>query len=243
MLHDFTEFDSMGFDALRKALNRRVIVNSARLLPSNVNRVWVVETDVRPVVVKRFFTDKSGVEFETLLRARDKGIAVPIPFWKEGDYLVEEYIEGEGCDRLMNHMFRADIAEKIGLWLAGFHACLRDGEGATILGDAVLSNFISSEGRVFCVDLEDAKPGDPIEDLGGMSACILGSEPFFTPIKFDLCLRLIASYEDASGVAVKERVRPYISNHLKSDARRKPLFRRTLIAAAKGLEKGWPELH
>lgn len=243
MLSDYTALDSMGFEALRKALNQRVVVNSSRLLPSNVNRVWVVETDVRPVVVKRFFTGKAGVEFETLLRARAGGLSVPLPFWNEGEYLVEEYIEGELCDRLINHMFRSDIAEMIGVWLAGFHTALRDDWGSTIVGDAALSNFISSEGGVYCVDLEEARPGDPAEDLGDMCACMLGSEPFFTPIKFDLCMRLISSYESASGTEMKERVRPHISSHLKSDARRKPLFRRTLMAAAKALERGWPELH
>lgn len=243
MLTDFTALDSLAFEALKKALNQRLVVNRSTLLPSGVNRVWVVETDVRPVVVKRFFSGKAGVEFETLLRARSKGVSVPLPFWKEGEYLVEEYIEGEGCDRLINQMFRSDIAETIGKWLADFHAKLSDERGHTILGDASLSNFISSEGRVFCVDLEDARLGEPVEDLGDMSACILGSEPFFTPVKFDLCLRMISSYEQASGAEMRERARPYISRHLQADARRKPLFRRTLVAAAKGLERGWPELH
>jgi len=242
MLTDFTALDSLAFDALKKALNQRLVVNRATLIPSAVNRIWVVETDVRPVVVKRFFSGKAGIEFEMLLRARSKGVPVPLPFWKEGEYLVEEYIEGEGCDRLINQMFRSDIAEKIGRWLADFHAKVKDDRGHTILGDATLSNFISSEGSIFCVDLEDARPGEPVEDLGDMSACILGSEPFFTPIKFDLCMRMISSYEQASGTDMKERVRPYVSSHLRADARRKPLFRRTLVAAAKGLERGWPEL-
>lgn len=243
MLGDFTTLDSMGFEALKKALNQRVVVNRATLMPSNVNRVWIVETDVRPVVIKRFFSGRAGSEFETLLRARSKGLSVPLPYWKEGDYIVEEYVEGEGCDRLINQMFRSDVAESIGVWLADFHTALREDRGTTIVGDAALSNFISSEGKVFCVDLEDARLGDSIEDIGDIAACILGSEPFFTPIKFDLCLRLISSYEKASGTEIKERVRPYVSRHLRSDARRKPLFRRTLTAAAKGLERAWPELH
>ncbi|MBN1677331.1 MAG: hypothetical protein JW880_02215 [Candidatus Thermoplasmatota archaeon] len=243
MLSDFTALDSLGFEALKNALNQRVVVNKVTLLPSGVNRVWVVETNVRPVVVKRFFTGKAGTEFETLLRARARGIFVPLPFWKDKEYIVEEYIEGEGCDRLINHLFRFDIADKIGTWLADFHERLLDDRGHTILGDAILSNFICSEQNLFCVDLEDARLGAPVEDLGQVSACILGSEPFFTPIKFDLCLRLLSSYENASGTDVKEQVRPHISKRLRSDARKKPLFRRTLVAAARGLERGWPEIH
>jgi tRNA A-37 threonylcarbamoyl transferase component Bud32 len=242
MLGDFTALDSLAFEALKNALNRRVVVNSVRLVPSVVNRVWVVETDVRPVVVKRFFSGKAGVEFETLLRVRPRGLPVPLPYWKDGEYLVEEYVEGEGCDRLINQMFRSDVAEMIGAWLAGFHSALREDDRDIVVGDVALGDFIVSEGRVFCVDLEDTGPGDPIEDLGGLSARILGSEPFFTPIKFELCSRLITSYENASGTDARERVRPHISRRLRADARRKPLFRRTLVAAAKGLDRGWPEL-
>lgn len=242
MLSDFTALDSMAHEALKNALNRRVVVNGVKLMPSAVNRVWIVETDVRPVIVKRFFSGKAGVEFETLLRARSKGLAVPLPYWRDGEYVVEEYVEGEGCGRLINQMFRSDTAEMIGTWLAEFHSALREDDVCLVVGDVGLEDFISSEGRVFCVDLEDAGPGDPIEDLGGISARILGSEPFFTPIKFELCNRLISSYERAAGAQAKESVRSHISRRLRADARRKPLFRRTLIAAAKALDRGWPEL-
>ncbi len=242
MLDDLTSLDSLGYEALKKALNQRVVVNKVRLLPSSVNRVWLVETDVRPIIVKKFLSRKAGNEFEALIKAKSAGLAVPLPLWKEGDYLVLEYIHGETCDRMINHMFSAEVAAKLGLWLGGFHGGMNDGGPGTITGDAALSNFILFEGAVYGVDLEDSREGEPLEDVGDLAASILGSEPFFTPIKFDLCFRMIRAYERSTGVDAMEQVRPYIARHLRKDAKNKPLFRRTLVGAAKSLERGWPRL-
>ena len=242
MLEDLTALDSYGWEALKKSLNQRIVLNRVRLVPSKKNRVWIAETDVRPVVVKRSLTGNCGTEFEALLMARQNSVAVPYPLWKEDDYLVLEYVPGDSCEVLINCMFSSEAAEGIGSWLSGFHRKLGSGDQTRIMGDAVLSNFIMADGGIFGVDLEDSRLGDPLDDLGQISASMLGSEPFFTPVKFDLCLRLIESYDRASSTDSRERVRPYVSKHLRQDAKAKPLFRRTLVAAAHSLEKGWPEL-
>ena len=242
MPEDLTLLDSFAWEAVKKALNQRVVVSSARLVSSRVNRVWVVETDVRPVVVKRFLSGKSGNEFESLLIAKRAGLSVPYPLCKERDYLVTEYISGESCDVMINKMFSDAAAEGIGSWLASYHSLLSDGPSKRIMVDASLSNFILSDGRVFGVDLEDSKTGDPMDDIGKAAASVLDSEPFFTPVKFDLCAKMIRSYEKEMGCEIMERVRPFVSKHLREDARLKPLFRRTLLVAARSLETGWPRL-
>ncbi|MCU0852428.1 MAG: hypothetical protein MUC90_04125, partial [Thermoplasmata archaeon] len=133
-------------------------------------------------------------------------------------------------------------AEEAGAWLARFHEKLSFGGAARIMGDAVLSNFIMADQELVGVDLEDCEKGNPFDDLGQLAGSILGSEPFFTPIKFDLCVHMIARYEKTAHVDALEKVRPFVAKHLRIDARRKPLFRRTLLAAAKSLENSWPEL-
>jgi len=239
---DLTAIDTLGWDALRKALNQRVVVTSIRLLPSRVNRVWVVETDVRPVVVKRSLSGRCGKEFEALVLSKSAGLDVPYPLYMEGDYLVEEYLPGESCDTMINHLFSREAAEGIGAWMARFHSTFRLDGSTRVMADSVLSNFIFYDGKVSGVDLENSTYGNELDDLGQAAASILGSEPFFTPMKFDLCLRMIGTYETATGIAVRESVRPFISRYLRFDAKRKPLFRRTLILAARSLERGWPEL-
>lgn len=242
MLSDLTTLDPLAWDALKKALNQRVVVGRVRLLPSRRNRVWVVETDVRPVVVKRFLSERGGHEFETVLQARLAGLDVPYPLWSDGSHMVSEYIGGESCELMINHMFSREAAEAMGTWLALFHTRLADGDSAKIMADAVLSNFVFFEKRVFGVDFEDSRIGDPFDDVGQLAANILGSEPFFTPVKFDLCLQMIRSYGRTRGRDVVETIRPYVSKHLRQAARTKPLFRRTLVSAAKSLERGWPKL-
>jgi tRNA A-37 threonylcarbamoyl transferase component Bud32 len=242
MLDDPTRLDSLGWEAVKKALNQRVVVTETRFVPSRVNRVWIVETDVHPVVVKRFLSGKCGNEFESLLLARGAGVSVPYPLASHGDYLVMEYLPGEGCDVLINKMFSWKAAEAIGRWLAVFHRKLSTDFGTRIRRDAVLANFLVSDGIVYGIDLEDSAIGDPMDDVGQLGASILGSEPFFTPIKFDLCTRMLRAYEEVAKSEVFELSRMYIARHLLLDARQKPLFRRTLVDAAKSLETKWPNL-
>ena len=242
MAQDLTALDSTGWDALRSALNQRVVLVNERLIPSRRNRVWVVETDVRPVIVKRSLSGKAENEFQSLVMARERNLDVPFPLYRSGDYMVLEYVAGERCDSLINHLFSAEAADKLGSWLARFHHEFSDGRSQSIMADAELTNFQLYDGRLFGMDLEDACPGEPMDDLGQLIASILGSEPVFTPIKFDLCMRLLESYETESGMEAIESSRPFVSKHLRLAAATRPLFRRTLIEASKSLEYGWPPL-
>lgn len=242
MLSDLTAMDSFGWDILKKALNQRVVVVRSSLVPSIRNRVWLVETDVRPVVVKRSLSGRSPEEFETMLLAKKAGLAVPYPLYMDNAYLVTEYISGESCSLLVNRMFNARAAEGIGDWLGAFHESMESSGRSLTMCDAVLENFIMHEGTVYGVDLEDAAPGDPMDDLGRMASSILGNEPFFTPIKFDLCFRMIESYEARTGMESMESVRPYVSKHLRLSVRSRPLYRRPFAEVAQSIEKRWPRL-
>jgi hypothetical protein len=194
------------------------------------------------VVVKRFLSGRGGNEFESLVLARSKGLNVPYPLATHGDYLVMEYLQGDGCDVLVTKMFSTEAAEGMGRWLALFHNRLSTELGQRIRRDSVLSNFIMSDGVVYGLDLEDSGKGDPMDDLGELGASILGNEPFFTPIKFDLCMRMLRAYGQAANVDVYESSRKYIARHLLLDAHMKPLFRRTLVNAARSIERRWPDL-
>lgn len=242
MLSDLTAMDSCGWDILRKALNQRVVVVRSSLVPSIRNRVWLVETDVRPVVVKRSLSGLSPEEFEAMLMAKRAGVPVPYPLYMDRDYLVTEFISGESCQLMVNRMFSARAVEGIGGWLGAFHESVDASGRQMTMCDAVLENFIMHEGVVYGVDLEDSAPGDPLDDLGRMSASILGNEPFFTPIKFDLVYRMLGSYEDRTGMESLESVRPYVSKHLRLSVRSRPLYRRPFAEVARSLEKGWPRL-
>lgn len=242
MSSDLTAMDAPGGLILKKALNQRVVVVRSSLVPSYRNRVWLVETDVRPVVVKRSLSGLSAVEFETLLLAKKAGLSVPYPLYMDKEYIVSEYISGEACDLLVNTMFSMAAARGIGRWLGGFHESMSSFGKPLIMSDAVLDNFIMHDNEVFGVDLEDSKPGNPMDDLGQMASSILGNEPFFTPIKFDLCFSLLDAYEERVGIESKESVRPFVAKHLRLSVRARPLYRRPFEEVAKMLDKRWPNL-
>lgn len=242
MLADVTELDPSAWAALRKALNQRVVVERVRFVPSKVNRVWFVETDVRPVVVKRFLSKKGPQEFEMLLRARRAGLNVPFPLWMQDDVLVTQYVAGEGVELMIHKMFDQSTAESLGAWLANFHERMSVDGSTIIMGDAVPSNFINCDGEVYGVDLEDTRPGNPLDDVGQMAAAILGTEPYFTPIKYDLCMHMLKRYSEVCGTDIVDPVRCFVAKHLLLDAKRKPLFRRMMTTAARKIEAGWPKL-
>lgn len=238
---DITELDPRAWDAMRRALNQRVVVSKSWLIPSKKNRVWVVETDVRSVVVKKSLSRRAHHEFEALLKAKGKGTDVPMPLFMDVDFLVMEYIPGEPCDHLINLMFSSEVAERLGVWLASFHEAFSEG-GQSIMGDAVLSNFVLYDGRVFGFDLEDVRPGEPLDDVGMLATSILATEPYFTPIKFDLCRRMLEAYEEVAGTEVIESSRPYVARHLRLACHGRPLLRRPFEQAAQGISRAWPKL-
>jgi tRNA A-37 threonylcarbamoyl transferase component Bud32 len=238
---DLTELDPRAWEAMKRALNQRVVVSKSWLIPSKRNRVWVVETDVRSVVVKKSLSHRAPQEFEALLKARGKGIDVPIPMFMHGDFVVMEYIPGEPCESLINLMFSAEVAERLGVWLASFHEAFSDGE-ESVMADAVLSNFVLHDGRIYGFDLEDVRPGEPLDDVGMLATSILATEPYFTPIKFDLCRRMLEAYEEVAGTEVIESSRPYVARHLRLACHGRPLLRRPFEQAAQGIGRAWPKL-
>lgn len=242
MVEDPTALDAGGCEALKKALNQRVVIVKERLVPSWRNRVWIVETDVRPVVVKRSLSGRATSEFGNLMKARMTELRVPFPLYGEEEYLVMEYLAGESCESLINYMFSIEAAKGLGRWLARFHDAPSDSSGSRVMADAVLSNFVMVDGRVYGMDLEDVTEGDPLDDLGQLASSILGSEPLFTPIKFDIVMRMLESYEAESGFEAVESVRPYVSKHLRMACRGRPLFRKIYLTAARSIDLGWPEL-
>lgn len=243
MPQDLTFLDSCGWEALRRALNQRVVLINETLIPSKRNRVWAIETDVRPVVLKRSLSGRAEDEYGALLSAKEVGLDVPLPMHLAGEHIVMELIPGERCDMLINHLFSIETGELLARWLARFHESMGDGGAPMIMTDAELSNFVVWDDRVYGFDLEDVTEGDPMDDVGAILASILGSEPIFTPVKFDLCMKLLDAYETESGSEARESVRPFVAKHLRVAVTTRPLFRKATLEAARALEDlGWPAL-
>jgi hypothetical protein len=141
---------------------------------------------------------------------------------------------------LINLMFSAEVAERLGY--GSRRSTRRSPRRAALSWPTRLSNFVLYDGRVYGFDMEDVSPGEPLDDVGMLATSILATEPYFTPIKFDLCRRMLESYEELAGTEVVESVRPYVAKHLRIACHGRPLLRRPFEQAAKGIGMSWPRL-
>jgi thiamine kinase-like enzyme len=84
-------------------------------------------------------------------------------------------------------------------WFIDFHNFFKTSDQFTIRGDPTLRNFVFTD-RIWGVDFEEARPGKAVEDIAGMCASILSTDPMFTKEKYKLCKIFIDSYlEKAPG--------------------------------------------
>ena len=78
-------------------------------------------------------------------------------------------------------------------WFIEFHNFFKKDDQFLIRGDSSLRNFIFTD-RIWGVDFEESRIGNPVEDIGGMCASILTTDPMFTKEKLQLCKKFIDSY-------------------------------------------------
>jgi tRNA A-37 threonylcarbamoyl transferase component Bud32 len=140
------------------------------------------------------------IEYEILKKGSSE-LSMPVPLEKdeENHVLMMSYIVGDNVCDLVNDP-RISFEEKkqvIGLlaeWLAKFHTAFKSEKGFCIRGDASLRNFILSRGRIYGVDFEESRTGKPMEDVAGICASILSTDPMFTDEKFHLCQHFLDMY-------------------------------------------------
>jgi tRNA A-37 threonylcarbamoyl transferase component Bud32 len=126
---------------------------------------------------------------------------MPLPLEKDTEnyVLVMSYIVGENVCDLINGQ-RAPFEEKkqvidlLADWLVQFHTLFKSEEGFRIRGDPSLRNFILSRRHLYGVDFEESRIGKPVEDVAGICASILSTDPMFTDEKFQLCQQFLDSY-------------------------------------------------
>ena len=175
-------------------------------LKSKKNTVAYVTIDDKPRILKWFvpgFKQMMNNEYNILKKGSSK-INIPAVFEmdEENNVLVTSYINGENlCDIINND--ETTFAEKQRLmillaeWFNDFHNFFKKENEFTIRGDPCLRNFILTD-RIWGVDFEESRKGKPVEDIAGMCASILTTDPMFTPEKFKLCKVLIDAYTNVA---------------------------------------------
>ena len=149
------------------------------------------------------------IEYE-ILKKGSLELSMPTPLEKDTEnyVLVMSYIVGENvCDFINNQ--KAPFEEKkhvidlLADWLVKFHALFKSMEGFRIRGDPSLRNFLLSRDRLYGVDFEESRIGKPVEDVAGICASILSTDPMFTDEKYQLCQQFLDSYRRSAAWPVE----------------------------------------
>jgi tRNA A-37 threonylcarbamoyl transferase component Bud32 len=173
-----------------------------RKFKSKKNTVAYVTINNRPRVLKWFapgFKRQMTIEHEILQKGSSK-LKIPSIFEmdEENNVLTMSYITGENlCEIINDEQTIKSRKEKlmilIAKWFAYFHTHFKEDNEFLIRGDATLRNFLLSD-QIWGIDFEEARLGEPTEDIATLCASILSTDPLFTPEKFQLCQKFIYSY-------------------------------------------------
>ncbi|MFO7677712.1 MAG: hypothetical protein R6V50_04955 [Thermoplasmatota archaeon] len=183
-----------------------------RRFKSKKNTVCYVLINNKACVIKWYapaFRKNMEKEFKVLSEGCQH-ISMPMVFQKDTDnnVLLLNYISGENlCDVLHNEQTRSEDKKQLmtllAEWYARFHLFFKTEDNYRIHGDSILRNFIVSD-CIWGVDFEESRLGDRKEDIAGIAASLLTTDPMFTKEKFLLCRHYISEYEKAFGTKVHQ---------------------------------------
>lgn len=163
----------MNFKYLCQQYNLGRFQSAAELTSGTVSRVWKLDTDCGPFLVRTLTGREQGErEWKLFRHLRDRGFAampaIVVPVLEQGGvwYQVQEYLEGAMPDPALPGMASAlaDMAK-------GLSRALPEG---MIHGDLGLWNLLlCADGRLMVIDFGEACPGDSLFDAATLFAAII----------------------------------------------------------------------
>jgi len=174
---------------------------------SKKNVVGYVVLNGQPRILKWYVPGlKQNMENEyTVLKKGSPALSMPTPLEKDVDnnVLVLSYIVGTNlCDIINDPSAFLDekqrLMTQLADWLVDFHRLFKTEDSFVIRGDSSIKNFILSKNHIWGVDFEESRQGKPVEDVAGICASLLSTDPMFTEEKFLLCSTFLESYRKAA---------------------------------------------
>ena len=119
---------------------------------------------------------------------------------EKNNVLILSYIIGENLCDIVNRedtskSEKQRLMKLLARWFYDFHKFFKKDGVFFIHGDPTLRNFILTD-KMWGVDFEETRPGKTVEDISGVCASILTTDPMFTSEKFELCNVFIDSYTE-----------------------------------------------
>jgi len=144
---------------------------------------------------------KKNIEKENeILQKAVSSLQVPQVFEYDQDnnVLILEYISAENlCDYLNDDSKTLEQKKKalclLVDWFHSFHHQFMTKTSHFIHGDPTLRNFLINN-KIWGVDFEESRPGEPILDIAGVCASLLTTDPMFTNEKNKLSQFFIQQY-------------------------------------------------
>ncbi|WP_424357343.1 phosphotransferase [Methanocella sp. MCL-LM] len=209
-------------------------ISVIRKFPSKKNHVYLVDVEGKRMILKLFTNDRCANEFRVLSQAYDIGIPVPRPYEMRDRAILMEYVVGKTVNDLVETGHRYDLVLGVASWLARFHRTFIDDDGKVLLkSDAIFKNFIVAD-RIYGIDFELSRPGNPEEDVGEAISFLLDTNPMFTDEKIRLAYSFIRTYEGESGIKLND-IEDSIAKSLIEAAGFRPGQRELLLKKAKDL--------
>jgi tRNA A-37 threonylcarbamoyl transferase component Bud32 len=220
----------MEFEVLEKFNSKRNSVFKVKFYNSSLNesskdifeKKYQDDKNNGIFIMKKYSTnnaDNLEREYRNIKMLQDSGVLVPKVIHKENDTLFFEYIQGDLVGDLVERQSIGIWIDEFALWLANLHK-ISGRSGNLLKGDVNLRNFIYAEGRIYGLDFEDLCYGDVRTDLGNICFFILTDTPSFTRKKHIIMRRFLQSYEQHSGMKLKEMGRYLLKSRAEAKIRR-----------------------
>lgn len=181
-------------------------------LKSKKNTVIYVTFGNKPRVLKCFVPgNKKRMENEyNILKKGENKLNIPNVFEmdEENNVLILNYIIGENvCDILNDEDTSFDEKNRLMMllaeWFYDFHTFFKQDDDFLIHGDPTIRNFVFTD-RIWGVDFEESRNGKPVEDIAGVCASILTTDPMFTSEKNKICRLFIKNYVELAPGRIKK---------------------------------------
>jgi tRNA A-37 threonylcarbamoyl transferase component Bud32 len=171
-------------------------------LKSKKNTVAYITQKGKPRIIKWFvpgLKQQMKIEYNILKKGSSKlNIPTVYEMDEKNNVLLMNYLIGENlCDLINDENSSTSEKERLMIlladWFNDFHNFFKKEKQFVIRGDPSLRNFIFTD-KLWGVDFEESRNGRPVEDLAGLCASVLTTDPMFTPEKFKLCRHFLEHY-------------------------------------------------
>lgn len=211
---DLKEFDGK-IEIIDHFSSRRNKVCKVKLNSNNENKM-----------VMKIYQDTSSrlIEHENLLKLKQNNINIPDMFKGSKNILFLGYIQGDIINDLAEKLDLGSWIEELALWMSDLHK-IKNSEGSFLKGDSNLRNFIWSNDRIYGLDFETLKYGNPKEDIGEICFFLLTNYPSWKYEKKVMVERFLKAYEDYSGLKLDD-INDFILKSTKEAKKRRKFFKR-----------------